>query len=99
MARYHARYDKSGKVYEVIDDVVMLDKRNQESVASYYVMDDIKPYRSMVDGSIIESRSKHKAHLKQHGMVEIGNEPMRESKPQSYDSKAVKEAIARQLYR
>ena len=38
------------------------------------VMGDIKPYQSMIDGSIIESRSKHREHLKQHGMIEVGNE-------------------------
>lgn len=40
------------------------------------VMPDIKPYRSVIDGSIIESRSKHRAHLKQHGCIEVGNEKM-----------------------
>ena len=38
------------------------------------VMDDIKPYRSMADGSIIESRSKHREHLRKHNSFEIGNE-------------------------
>jgi hypothetical protein len=39
-----------------------------------YVMGDIQPYRSMQTGEMITSRSHHKAHLKQHGLVEIGNE-------------------------
>lgn len=38
------------------------------------VMGDIQPYQSQIDGSMIESRSKHRAHLKQHGCFEIGNE-------------------------
>lgn len=38
------------------------------------VMNDIQPYRSMIDGSMIESRSKHKEHLRRHGCIEIGNE-------------------------
>lgn len=38
------------------------------------IMGDISPYRSMVDGSVINSRSEHRAHLKAHGMVEMGNE-------------------------
>lgn len=38
------------------------------------VMKDIEPYRSMVDGSIITSRSKHREHLRVHNCVEIGNE-------------------------
>lgn len=38
------------------------------------VLGDIKPYRSMIDGSMIESRSRHREHLKAHGMVEVGND-------------------------
>ncbi len=38
------------------------------------VMADIQPYRSMIDGSIINSRSTHRAHLRQHGCFEVGNE-------------------------
>jgi hypothetical protein len=42
----------------------------------HYVQDDIKPYKSMADGSIISSRSQHRRHLKRHGCIEIGNEKM-----------------------
>lgn len=38
------------------------------------VAPDIQPYRSMIDGSIISSRSKHREHLKAHGCIEVGNE-------------------------
>jgi hypothetical protein len=38
------------------------------------VMPDIQPYQSMIDGSMITSRSQHRSHLKQHGCIEIGNE-------------------------
>lgn len=38
------------------------------------VMGDIKPYISMIDGTLIESRSKHRTHLKDHNCIEIGNE-------------------------
>ena len=41
---------------------------------SHQVMPDIQPYQSMVDGSMITSRSKHRDHLKQHGCIEVGNE-------------------------
>jgi len=45
------------------------------------VMSDIQPYISQVDGSVIESRSKHKAHLKQHKMIELGNDVPKQHKP------------------
>lgn len=35
---------------------------------------DIQPYLSMIDGRVINSRSEHRAHLKQHNCIEIGNE-------------------------
>ena len=38
------------------------------------VMPDIQPYKSMIDGSEITSRSRHKEHLKAHGCVEVGND-------------------------
>lgn len=42
--------------------------------AHHYVMPDIQPYQSMIDGSMISSRSQHRAHLKAHGCIEVGNE-------------------------
>lgn len=38
------------------------------------IMPDIQPYQSMVDGSIINSRSRHREHLRQHNCVEVGND-------------------------
>lgn len=43
---------------------------------AYYVMPDIQPYKSVITGEIIGSRSKHRAHLKQHNCIEVGNEKM-----------------------
>lgn len=46
------------------------------------VMSDIPGYISQVDGSWIDSRSKHRAHLKQHRMIELGNDvPMKHPEP------------------
>lgn len=39
-----------------------------------HVVRDIKPYRSMIDGSIIPSRSRHREHLRDHNCVEVGND-------------------------
>jgi hypothetical protein len=38
------------------------------------VMGDIQPYQSMATGEMITSRSRHREHLKQHGLIEVGNE-------------------------
>ena len=51
------------------------------------IMGDIQPYKSMIDGSMITSRSHHRKHLKDHNCIEVGNEKM-ESKPAPVKSKA-----------
>lgn len=51
-------------------------------ICAPYVAPDIQPYRSMIDGSVIESRSRHREHLKAHGCIEVGNEKL-SSKPLS----------------
>jgi hypothetical protein len=38
------------------------------------VMSDIEGYISQVDGTWIKSRSHHRSHLKQHRMIELGND-------------------------
>lgn len=38
------------------------------------VMNDIAPYQSQIDGTMITSRSQHRSHLRQHKCIEIGNE-------------------------
>ena len=48
------------------------------------VMNDIQPYQSQIDGSMITSRSQHRSHLKQHRCIEVGNEVnhlVKQSKP------------------
>src|SRR5574341_191051 len=43
------------------------------------VVKDCEPFISMADGkTIINSRSQYRAHLKARGLVEVGNQPMRE---------------------
>ena len=80
MSRYHARYNETGKVYEVVDGVVTVNKLEEVNRASYYIAPDIQPYKSTVTGELIGSRSSHRAHLKQHNLVEIGNEKPRPGK-------------------
>lgn len=66
-------------------------------VVAPMVIADIQPYRSMATGEMIEGRRQHKDHLKRNNLIEIGNEKQKESKPE-YDSKGLRETIARQLY-
>lgn len=55
-------------------DGVLYEKGTEPLPASAYVQPDIQPYRSMVDGTMITSRSQHREHLRKHGVVEVGND-------------------------
>lgn len=38
------------------------------------VVRDIEPYKSMITGEMITSRSQHREHLRRHDCEEVGNE-------------------------
>ena len=60
------------------------------------VMSDIEGYVSQVDGTWIKSRSHHRNHLKQHRMIELGNDvPMQHKKIEM--SRKSNEARKRQI--
>jgi len=64
------------KRYIQIDGIlteVSADYRS-EPKCDIYFMPDIKPYQSMIDGTMITSRSQHREHLRQHNCVEVGND-------------------------
>lgn len=46
----------------------------QPEMSAPLIMPDIAPYKSMITGEMINSRSKHREHLKQHDCMEVGNE-------------------------
>jgi len=59
------------------------------------VMPDIAPYKSMIDGSMITSRSVHRDHLRQHNCIEVGNEKMESRPPPPKDTR--REVMRQQL--
>lgn len=71
--------------------------------ASHMVQPEIAPYRSMVDGSVIESRSKHREHLRKHGMREVDPSEVAPERIATYqpnydaDPQGRRELIAAQL--
>lgn len=77
-------YRNGEVIYAIEDGVVTVDKRDsQESnTRSFQVMPDIQPYKSMIDGTVINSRSRHREHLRDHGCVEIGNDSSVMRKPE-----------------
>ena len=63
------------KSYIQVDGVLYEKGTEPAAGAAPMVMPDIAPYRSMIDGSLITSRSRHREHLRAHGMQEVGNDP------------------------
>lgn len=77
------------------------EKQLNRRIAAPAVMSDIGGYISQVDGSWIDSRSKHRNHLKQHNMIEVGNDvPMKQKAPElsAKSQRERKELIGRQVY-
>lgn len=71
----------------VYENGKMVEKFRSKRDQHHYVQDDIKPYKSMIDGSTISSRSQHRRHLKRHGCIEVGNEKMENAPPKIEDSR------------
>lgn len=59
-----------------------------EPRADHHIMPDIKPYKSMIDGKTITSRSQHREHLRLHGCVEVGNDSSLYRQPKPLQSPA-----------
>jgi len=78
MSRTRTVYDSKGEAAEYLDDelVWVRDDYSPNVKVGINVIHDIEPYQSMVDGSMIRSRSHHRDHLRAHGCIEVGNEKM-----------------------
>ena len=83
MSKYKAIYDRKGLLAEYQDGelVWVREELDKHTKPGHQIMLDIQPYKSMVDGSMITSRSKHREHLRQHNCIEIGNETMQNTPP------------------
>ena len=71
--RYTSRYDSKGKYVELVDGVVTWMRDDYvpppETNRSTFIMEDMKPFRSPVDGSIVDGRVAYKAHNKRNNVV------------------------------
>jgi len=81
MPVYRIRCDNCGKETDIYRTVAQFDdlpdchgQKMHRIIGAPFVIAEIKPYRSMVTGQMIESRSQHREHLKRHNLEEIGNE-------------------------
>ena len=61
------------RTYVMVNGEFVERKRDRKG-RYHYVMPDIAPYKSMIDGRMITSRSQHRAHLRANNCVEVGND-------------------------
>ena len=75
MTRLRRIYKNGECVTEYLNNQLIFTTEDDTTIAaSYYVMGDIQPYLSTIDGTLIQSRSRHREHLRQHGCIEVGND-------------------------
>ena len=77
------------------------EKLNMTAREAPTIISDIEGYVSQVDGTWIKSKSMHRDHLKQHRMIELGNDvPMQHKKIEmsSKSNEARKRQIAEMAY-
>lgn len=81
MPIYSVRCKKCGAEDEIYRSIADMDdlpnhchRRMERTIGRTNLIADIKPYKSMITGEMITSRSHHREHLKRHNCFEIGNE-------------------------
>lgn len=104
MPIYVIRCPECGETDEVFRSISQMDdlpkhcgKPMRRVICPPMVVADIQPYRSMVTGEMITSRSHHARHLRQHGVVEVGNEPMTQKKTPWIEQKKQKDELRREI--
>jgi len=60
----------------ILRDGKLIEKPGNKPRRGLEIVSDIQPYKSMIDGSRIGSRSTHRTHLRDHNCIEVGNEKM-----------------------
>ena len=76
----------------------MKQSMENQRIQTHYARGDISGYVSQIDGSWIDSRSKHREHLKRHRMVELGNDVPMKAAPNPQKDPKLTETIGRLVY-
>jgi len=58
----------------ILVDGEFVERKKDAKGRYHYVVPDITPYKSMIDGKMVTSRSEHRRHLKANNCIEVGNE-------------------------
>lgn len=74
-------------------ELVERDQYVRRAPAGPFVFGDIQPYISQQTGEEISSRSTHRDHLRQHRLVEIGNETKHLMQPRESRTSSVRNTV------
>ncbi len=79
MSRERTIYDRHGVVAIYQDDELIWRREGEFSnkmsnLPSPMIMRDIEPYKNMINGQMITSRSAHRTLLRDNNCVEVGND-------------------------
>lgn len=72
-------------------------KKMKRVFTPHMVITDLQPYKSPLDGKWITTRSDHRKHMREHGVIEVGNEKLTRPATKPYDPKTLKQDIAQAI--
>lgn len=76
--------------------LIPAEEYDRPDVNAPMVMGDIAPYQSMATGEMIMGRRQHREHLREHRLIEIGNEkPVASKRPVSDLKQHIVDAVRR----
>lgn len=97
--RSRTLFDRRGAFAEYVDGELVWVRPGygeEEKNAGPQVVRDLAPYQSMIDGSLIDGRKRHRDHLRAHGCIELGNETPK-PRQQTQTRTSLKESLHRVL--
>lgn len=104
MPIYQTKCPKCGSEQEIYRSIAQIDDlpeccgvKVERMLCAPMVVADIQPYRSQLTGEMIMSRSQHRDHLKSHGCVEVGNEPIKPKTKSWIEQKTQKESLRKEI--
>jgi hypothetical protein len=98
--RSRTLFDRNGKLAEYVDDELVWyrgEGPQDDKAPGPQVVRDLEPYRSMIDGRVIDGRKRHRDHLRAHGCIEVGNDTSHLKQRQHIPDKSRKETLHRML--
>ena len=72
-----------------------VEKPAHSAPRAFNVIPDLDPFKSVIDGAIIGSRSTRRDHMRQHGVVEAGDIQLPPRQPRYPTEREVGESVKR----